>query len=237
MDNGPPFSSEEFKQFLQLQYIEHITSSPHFPLSNGFFERQVKTQNTTLSTIQDAGRTLNDLLLELQSTSITPKMPALREILHNRMIQHPGKPSMSVDMEAVWDYLITKKQYQKTYFHRAQNVKPLSTLDPSQEVLFLSPADHHTCVPETILDKVSMPRSYTTKAQGKQYSRTRQPLLPSHKEIPKPSCIKGPIQHFPSPPNKFPKHTATPSTLASLYTNTKASPCLTLHHQLVPPVL
>ena len=30
-DNGPPFSSEVFAQFMSTQRVEHITSSPHYP--------------------------------------------------------------------------------------------------------------------------------------------------------------------------------------------------------------
>ena len=40
-DNGPPFSSEPFSSFLTSLSIEHITSSPLYPKSNGFIERQI----------------------------------------------------------------------------------------------------------------------------------------------------------------------------------------------------
>ena len=42
-DNGPPFSSEALQKFLASQYIDHINSSPHYPQSNSFIERQIKT--------------------------------------------------------------------------------------------------------------------------------------------------------------------------------------------------
>ena len=41
-DNGPCYSSEEFKFFMQNWQIEHRTSSPHYPQSNGFAEAMVK---------------------------------------------------------------------------------------------------------------------------------------------------------------------------------------------------
>ena len=37
-ENGPPFVSVELVQFLQCNHIDHVTSSPHFPRSNGFTE-------------------------------------------------------------------------------------------------------------------------------------------------------------------------------------------------------
>ena len=35
-DNGPCYSSQEFRFFMQNLLIEHRTSSPHYPQSNGF---------------------------------------------------------------------------------------------------------------------------------------------------------------------------------------------------------
>ncbi|CAI6364555.1 unnamed protein product [Macrosiphum euphorbiae] len=42
-DNGPPFSSLEFKQFMSEWDIEHITSSPHYYQSNGLAERSIQS--------------------------------------------------------------------------------------------------------------------------------------------------------------------------------------------------
>ena len=105
-DNGPPFTSEEFEKFLHCQYIEHITFSPYFPQSNVFIKCQVKTLNTTLRTNKEARTSMEDLLLDLWSTRISS-----REILHNRSIHHPGKLSIPIDMEAVWNHIILKSIY------------------------------------------------------------------------------------------------------------------------------
>ena len=42
-ENGPQFSSSEFKQFCKSYGIEHQTSSPHFQSSNGEAERAIQT--------------------------------------------------------------------------------------------------------------------------------------------------------------------------------------------------
>ena len=86
-DNGPPFASDELAEFLTSHCITHHTSSPHFPQSNGFIERQVRTIKTALNTALPAKKPLEAVLLDLKSMLKGPNMPAPREILHNRTIQ------------------------------------------------------------------------------------------------------------------------------------------------------
>ena len=86
-DNGPAFTSDELAEFLMHYHIAHHTSSPHFPRSNGFIERQVRTIKTALNTALPANTSLASVLLDLRSTPIGPNMPVPCEILHNRTIQ------------------------------------------------------------------------------------------------------------------------------------------------------
>ena len=176
-------------------------------------------------------------------------MPAPREILHNRMIQCPGKPLMPINMEAVWDYLNTKSSIRTCTLI---GLTTLSSYQPSTQtgsiVPFPNPITTYTSqalsstrpqCPDAIPLR---PRTSDTTGPGSTsalLSRTfsRQPLVPSHRRpLNLPACLS-PIEHFPNHPNKFPKHTATPLTLAFLYSDTKASPGLALHHHPVPQVL
>ena len=173
-DNGPPFSSETFANFMQQHHIEHITSSPLYPKSNGFIERQIKTIKTALSIGHDSKLPIEDILLNIRTQPIGPNLPSPWEILHNHIEACPGKPSTPVDMEAVRDYLITKKNMQKEYHDKTHNAKPLPDLSQGQEVLFLSPADPNQYIEGTVLAKAPQPRSYLLESQGKTYCHTRQ---------------------------------------------------------------
>ena len=86
-DNGPPFALDELAEFRTCHHIAHHTSSPHFPRSNGFIERQVRTIKTALNTALPAKKSLETVLLDLRSTPIGSNMPTPCEILHNRTIQ------------------------------------------------------------------------------------------------------------------------------------------------------
>ena len=90
-DNGPPFSSKAFTQFMTKEHIEHITSSPLYPRSNGFIECQIKTIKTALSTCQESKQSVEDLLLNIRTQPMGPHLPSPREILHNRPAEHPQK--------------------------------------------------------------------------------------------------------------------------------------------------
>ena len=52
-DNGPQYSSHEFSEFAKTYSFSHITSSPHYPQSNGHAERAVKTVKKLLTDADD----------------------------------------------------------------------------------------------------------------------------------------------------------------------------------------
>ena len=52
-DNGPQYSSEEFRRFMKAYGIQHRTNSLRFPQSKGEAERSVQTVKRLLSKFED----------------------------------------------------------------------------------------------------------------------------------------------------------------------------------------
>ena len=69
-DNGPQYSSEAFKEFAQQWQFDHITSSPKFPKSKSFIERQIQTIKRALIKANQVGRDSNLAMLCLRTTPI-----------------------------------------------------------------------------------------------------------------------------------------------------------------------
>ena len=110
-------------------------------------------------------------------------MPSTQEILHNRTFQLPSKPSVPVNMERVQNFLLSRKQSQKTHFDQSHSAHELTELSPNQEVLFRSPANGEY-VPGTIINKGTKPCSYIVDTQGKHYHHTREHLRPINLDLP-----------------------------------------------------
>ena len=67
-DNGPPFNSREFKTFTDRYEIEHVTSSPGYPRSNGKAENAVKTAKRIMTKALDSGSDPYLALLDWRNT-------------------------------------------------------------------------------------------------------------------------------------------------------------------------
>ena len=61
-DNGPPFNSQEFNSCLSKHGIKHTTSSPHYPQSNDFIERQTQTMKNMMFKNESETRSFQEVL-------------------------------------------------------------------------------------------------------------------------------------------------------------------------------
>ena len=80
-DNGPCYASEEFKFYLQEFRIYHLTSSPHYPQSNGLAELMVKVAKNLIEKAILEDKPWNQFLLQHRITPLSAEIPSPAEIL------------------------------------------------------------------------------------------------------------------------------------------------------------
>ena len=61
-DNGPQFASEEFGEFMRMNGVKHVRSSPYHPATNGAAERLVQTVKHALKAAHEEGVPLEQAL-------------------------------------------------------------------------------------------------------------------------------------------------------------------------------
>ena len=86
-DNGPQFSSEEYKIFSREYGFKCIKSSPHYPRSNGQAERYVQTVKTMLKKSILEKSDVNLALLAYRNTTITGLEASPAQLLMSRKLR------------------------------------------------------------------------------------------------------------------------------------------------------
>ena len=80
-DNRPCYTSTEFKELMKHLQIQHITSSLHFPQSNGFAKAMMNIAKKLMDRSTLQGKQWNLGLMEYRCTPITAKISSQLEIL------------------------------------------------------------------------------------------------------------------------------------------------------------
>ena len=73
-DNGPYYTAEAFTKTMQEYMVNHITSSPHYPQSNGLVEKFVQTVKSLFYNARKEGGDLYKALMIYQNTPLTSNM-------------------------------------------------------------------------------------------------------------------------------------------------------------------
>ena len=176
-DNGSQYASQVFKEFVSNWGLEHITSSPRYPQSNGFIERQVQIVKNTIYKAKQAKADVKLALLCLRATPIDYKLQSPAELLHGRKVRSnlPIKIANKLpDRDFVYDRFKMRQDIQKSYHDR--NVKELNPLVPGQHVN-IQDQDTRKWSPATVIATRPEPRSYEVQSQsGGIFRRNRRHL-------------------------------------------------------------
>nr|XP_034828815.1 uncharacterized protein K02A2.6-like [Maniola hyperantus] len=186
-DNGPPYNSQEFKQFLESWNITHTTSSPYLPRSNGLVESGVKIVKRILTKCAESG---DDPYLALLQYRTTPRnnLPSPSELLMSRRLR-TLIPTVVKHLEPkVMSHRIYKKIKQqnnyKQKFYYDKKSKKLPNVNKGDKIMFKK-SPESKWQPGKIVKECDQPRSFIVEApDGSTYRRNRQHLLSSHSSSP-----------------------------------------------------
>ena len=179
-DNGPPFNGKEFSSYLTGFGIRHTTSSPNYPRSNGFIERQIQTMKRLIEKANSSGRSHQEALTGLRAQPLGDRLPSLSEILHGRsLVTRKASP---VDLTAVRQSLIAlQAKYTKSH-DKAKRTKTQRTLVIGEEVYFLSGKNEWQI--GIVTGTTDTGRSYILTDEGTSLRRNRSHLKPRCHDIP-----------------------------------------------------
>ena len=69
-DNGPCYASEIFTGLMKEYQVNHITSSPHHPQSNGLAEKYVQIINNLFYKSKEEGQDLHKCIMVYRNTPL-----------------------------------------------------------------------------------------------------------------------------------------------------------------------
>ena len=157
-DNGPHFASENFSEFSRSWGFQHVTSSPRYPKSNGFIERQVRTIKSILKKAKQYKTDYDLALLCWRTTPISQKLDSPGQLLMGRRLKSNLPLKRSDTNEMVYNEL-QKRQDQQKFYHDKHTQEELPPLYSGQQVR-VQPPQTGTWQPATIHSKSHEPRSY-----------------------------------------------------------------------------
>ena len=165
-DNGPCYTSDSFTTLMKEYNVNHVTSSPHYPQSNGLAEKYVQIVKNLFYKSKEEGKVLFKCLMVYHNTPLSNSLSSPMQILTSRSarsslpMSHAARKQRGLDCEDFRN-------------HCKNEHLPLHDLHLNQVVMYQDPASKRW-YPATITKLCQEPRSYiiTTK-QGVQYRKTQ----------------------------------------------------------------
>ena len=178
-DNGPEFSSKEFKMFAESYDFKHVTSSPRYPQANGQAESAVKIAKSLLCHSDPNIALMNYRSTPTSATGYSPSQLLMGRNIRSTIPVHQKKlipqwPKMS----DVNENLNKRREQMTEHYNSKHGVKPLKPLYEGQRVL-MKTDDERKWSNEGVIVKANTPaRSYTVKTDNGNIRRNRRHIMP-----------------------------------------------------------
>ena len=186
-DNGPCYTAEMFTNLMKEYAMNHITSSPHYPQSNGLAEKFVQIVKNLFYKAKEEGVDINKYLMIYRNTPLTCTSKSPMQMLQQRSArsQLPMSNAVRRKFGIIAEQLPKKNQHIPSHdFHIGRDVMCQS---PVTKKWF----------PVKIKELCPEPRSYQVETlEGIVYRRTQNHLklfTPSERTQINEQCSKLPL--------------------------------------------
>ena len=207
-DNGPQFFSGSFKAFAENYGFRHITSSPHYPQSNGMSEAAVKIAKHILKQEDPFLALMIYRATPVKSTGYSPA-----EIMMNRQIR-TTLPSLPRSANAErYDPVVVKerdaasKLKAEYFFNRRHSASPLPTLQPGDTVRIKTDKEKEWSDEATVVGEAESPRSFRVQTSKGILRRNRRHLM----AVPGTEDMTGPQEETSPPETQVQERSIPPS--------------------------
>ena len=183
-DNGPCYSSREFHNFLSFYQFNHVTSSPHYPQSNGFAEALVGIAKKLMDKSVKDGKPWNYGFMQYRTTPISSTLPSPLEMLsgrrpHSTLSQLPSSIGKNMETSRIHEELLRRQPNTFTG-------TPME-LDPGQPV-FVKEVSGNIWKTTTVDQPAAEPDSYWVRFPDNSILRRNRLMIkprsqPSHFEL------------------------------------------------------
>ncbi|KAI3356713.1 hypothetical protein L3Q82_003311 [Scortum barcoo] len=174
-DNGPQFASEPFRKFAHDWNFSHVTSSPHFPQSNGEAERAIRTIKSLL---KKSGDPYFALMAYCAAPLANGYSPA--ELLMGRKIR-TTVPVIPFQLNPACADMENLKRMERRY--RLKQQKNYNQRHRAHDMPPLQPGDHvwvkDMLQRGTVVSAAETPRSYVIETPRGMLRRNRFHLSPT----------------------------------------------------------
>ena len=165
-DNGGHYDCSNYRNFAESWGFEHVTSSPHYPQSNGFIERSIQTVKRTLKKAKESNTDASKAMLCLRSTPIDYHLPSPSELLYARKLK--GDLPIQIrnpltHRDEIQSRLSERQDTQKAYHDtHAHNLRPLEAGQPVRIQDHVSGRWNKA----SITERCEQPRAYLVESEN-----------------------------------------------------------------------
>ena len=125
-DNGPQFQ-REYNEFCEQWNICHTTSSPRYPKSYGFIERQIQYIKPIIKKCIASSGDLHLAMLNVRATPISSSLPSPAELMFGRKISTtlPGYQHIAVNDDTREHFANLSNQQKSYHDEKSRDLPPL----------------------------------------------------------------------------------------------------------------